>query len=353
MKAPPAVLVGRLLSWYRAGHRDLPWRRTRDPYRVWVSEVMLQQTRVEAVLGHYERFLGRFPTLASLAEAGEEEVLASWAGLGYYRRARMLHAAAKRIVGERGGEFPQEFRDLQGLPGIGGYTAGAIASIVFDKPRAALDGNAFRVLARLSDERREIRVGAAQRALRALAASLMETVPPGSRGDFTQSLIELGATVCVPRVPKCHACPWCDACAGFAAGTAPDLPAKVRRAAPDRVKLSVALVVRSGRVLLRQRARDASIMPGFWQLPAAEGGPSELRDVGPLGSVDPETVGRFSHAITDTLYTVDVYVAEAHQSLSRQYRWVPLAELGELPLSTISRKALDLIPGYGAIRLPE
>ena len=158
-----------LLDWYHAFRRDLPWRHTEDPYRVWVSEVMLQQTRVETVIPYYRRFLRRYPTVVALAAAPQQEVLATWAGLGYYRRARMLHDAARKVVAAHGGRFPSEFAAISGLPGIGEYTAAAIASIAFDEPRAAVDGNAYRVLARTEDDRRDIRGAAAKRALKGAA----------------------------------------------------------------------------------------------------------------------------------------------------------------------------------------
>ena len=347
MKAAPEALAARLLAWYRADHRALPWRLTRDPYRIWVSEVMLQQTRVEAVIPHYETFLRRFPTLTALAEASEEAVLASWAGLGYYRRARMLHAASKRVVSDHGGEWPRSYPQLRALPGIGDYTAAAIASIAFDDPRPALDGNALRVLARMADERRDIGAGATRRALGSAAKDLMDAAPRGSRGDFTQALIELGAMVCVPRSPRCDRCPWSTACSGLAAGSASHLPLKAARSAPRRVNLSVALAVRDQRVLMRQRPSDASVMPGFWELPMASGDASALYALGSLSRVDGKELGSFAHSITNTQYTVRVYLAEFEGGLGQDQRWVSVREMSKLPLSTISRKALGVARDSG------
>ncbi len=342
MKAAPEVLAARLLAWYRADHRALPWRLTRDPYRIWISEVMLQQTRVEAVVPHYETFLRRYPTLAALAEASEEDVLASWAGLGYYRRARQLHAASKRVVSDHGGEWPRAYSQLRALPGIGDYTAAAIASIAFDEPRAALDGNALRVLSRMADEQRDIRKAATQSALRDAAQGLMDAVPRGSRCDFTQALIELGAVVCVPRTPRCEQCPWSASCSGLAAGSAPYLPIKGARSVPRRVNLSVALVVREQRVLLRQRPADASIMPGFWELPMASGDLLALRASTGVRSVDAEELGSFAHVITTKRYTVRVCLADSGDALAQDQRWIPVEALNRLPLSTISRKAMRI-----------
>ena len=332
-----------LLDWYRTSHRELPWRRDAEPYRVWVSEVMLQQTRVEAVLPYYERFLRRFPTVESLARAPSQEVLANWAGLGYYRRARMLHDAAKCIVGDFGGQWPTDYRTIRSLPGIGEYTAAAIASIAFDQPRAALDGNGLRVLARFADEGRDVRGAACRRSLKVLAGSLMETVPPGQRGAFTQALIELGATVCVPRAPRCLNCPWKDACAGFASGSAPDLPVKGRHRAPQRVEISILIARRGNRVLARERPADASIMPGFWELPTVERLSGQSPGQWPGGLREVRRLGGFSHAITNTNYACRVYEARAKTGRVSGYRWVEVADLCRMPLATISKKALQFV----------
>lgn len=349
MKAAPDLLAARLLAWYRADHRALPWRQTRDPYRIWVSEIMLQQTRVEAVIPHYEAFVRRYPALAALAQASEEAVLASWAGLGYYRRARMLHAASKRAVSDHGGEWPRSYAEMRALPGIGDYTAAAIASIAFDEPRPALDGNALRVLSRMADERRDIAAGATRRALGAAAKDLMDTVPCGSRGDFTQALIELGAVVCVPRSPRCERCPWSAACSGLAAGSAPNLPVKGARSVPRKVNLSVALAIRDQRVLMRQRPSDASVMPGFWELPMASSDASALRALGFPSCVEGEELGSFAHSITNTQYTARVYLAEFEGSLTQDQRWISVREMSGVPLSTISRKALRLARESGVL----
>src|SRR5690348_15098757 len=193
-----------LLRWFDRHKRDLPWRKTRDPYRVWLSEIMLQQTRVAAVVDHYQRFLRRFPTVEKLAAARESSVLAAWSGLGYYRRARMLHAAAKEVVNDRGGEFPKSAEDLRLLPGIGRYTAAAVASIAFDEPVAVVDGNVERVLRRMTGTH------LAGEDLWRAAGELLHRQRPG---DFNQAMMELGATVCLPREPRCLLCPISDLCA--------------------------------------------------------------------------------------------------------------------------------------------
>lgn len=302
---------------------------------------MLQQTRVEAVVPYYEGFLRAYPTISDLAAAPLEEVLAKWAGLGYYRRARMLHEAARILVAKHDSSMPAEHERILELPGVGAYTAAAIASIAFDEPYAALDGNAYRVLARLADYRSDLASTSARRPLQEIARSMIEAVPPGRRGDFTQALMELGATLCVPRRPRCDACPWIECCAGFAAGTAPSLPAKAPERPPKQVSLVVLVLRREGRVLLRQRPPEASVMPGFWELP--EGETLEAA----LGALDPQPVGldrlgAFSHAITDTRYACQVFDGLYPESAPQQCRWMSVAELEALPVTTISKKALRL-----------
>ena len=309
---------------------------------------MLQQTRVEAVVPYYERFLDRFPTVQALASAPRQEVLAMWAGLGYYRRARMLHEAAGRVANDHGGRLPRDYRALRALPGIGEYTAAAIASIAFDQPRAALDGNAYRVLARLADDRREIRSADCRRGLQALAGSLVEAVPVGQRGAFTQSLMELGSGTCVPRAPRCTRCPWARDCAGFAAGSAPGLPVKGPRKPSRRVEISILVIRQGGRVLVRRRPDDASIMPGFWELPTVEGGIEALRDGGFESAVRGRRLGAFAHAITNTNYDCGVYEAQCRPPDLRGFRWMDSADLHRMPLSTISRKAIRFATGLAS-----
>ena len=338
-------MVARLLAWYRADRRVLPWRGEADPYRIWVSEVMLQQTRAEAVASNYERFLARFPDVRALASASREEVLATWAGLGYYRRAHMLHDAARQIVDRHQGRWPRDFAAILRLPGVGDYTAAAVASIAFDQPRAALDGNAVRVLARLSNEGRPVRLAPARSALKSIAESMAAAVPVGRRGAFTQALMELGATVCVPRAPRCDGCPWALDCRGLAAGTAADLPSKRARKPPRNVEVSVAIVRRADRVLVRQRGSDAAIMPGFWELPTVEGPLAALSRAGNLSLAGIRCLGGFSHAITDTRHACRVYEGRVGREPGGAYRWIDLDRLQRLPLTTISRKALRLASG--------
>ena len=250
------TIRARLLAWYDANARDLPWRESRDPYRVWLSEIMLQQTRVAAVIAHYHEFLRRFPTVEKLARAREASVLAAWSGLGYYRRARMLHAAAKVVVRELGGKFPETAEGLRELPGVGRYTAAAIASIAFGKAVAVVDGNVERVLQRL--------VGRplAGEELWLTAERMLDRARPG---DFNQAMMELGATVCTPRGPACLTCPVVELCA-----TRGEMAMAAKTTLQKKREIHYALDCREGKVFLVQRAGDARLMAGMWELPEAE-----------------------------------------------------------------------------------
>lgn len=266
--ALPADLAPSLLAWYDRARRDLPWRTAPDPYRTWLSEVMLQQTRVEVVVGYYARFLARFPTLEALAEAPLDDVLALWSGLGYYRRARMLHAGARAVVAEHGGRLPSTRATLLEVPGIGPYTAGAILSIAYGRPEPLVDGNVERVLTRVMALPGDPRKGPLKAALWALAAA---SVPADRPGDFNQALMELGATVCTPRAPRCDACPLASCCKARAEGTPSRYPELAPRAKARPVRLAAALVEDSrGRLLLLKRPDDGGLMAGLWELPTVE-----------------------------------------------------------------------------------
>ena len=317
-----------LLDWYARMRRELPWRGTRDPWRILVSEVMLQQTRVSAVLPYYERFLVRFPTPESLAGAGEDELLALWSGLGYYSRARNLRRAAQAIAA-RGG-FPQTFEEWRSLPGVGDYTAAAVASIAFRQPCAVLDGNVVRVMARFSAERGDTASAGVRVRLKKLAQTMLD---PRRPGDFNQALMELGATVCLPRQPKCLLCPWQDICQARAEGIAEKLPVRTRRQEPVREELSLAIIVRRGKILLRKRPDNDGRLAGFWELPEADSLPAEALL---------EPAGSFRHSITRHNYTVRVWTARLGRAPAGCV-WQPLEALESLPVSSMTRKALALL----------
>ncbi|HEY8393986.1 MAG TPA: A/G-specific adenine glycosylase [Thermaerobacter sp.] len=262
----PAEVRSRLLHWYDRCRRELPWRRTRDPYAILVSEIMLQQTRVETALPYYERFLERFPTVERLAAAAEADVLQSWQGLGYYGRARNLWRAARLIVERHGGQVPGDWEALIALPGIGEYTAGAVLSIAFDRPVAAVDGNAERVLARLFGVEEDLSRAPGRRAIREWAGRLVAGPRPG---DVNQAIMELGARVCTPREPACAACPVAVLCAARAAGCQHELPRRGRRAAVREQYFAVAWCLEAGRLALVRRPPQG-LLAGLWALPYTE-----------------------------------------------------------------------------------
>ena len=303
----------RLLEWFDRHKRDLPWRRDRDPYRVWLSEIMLQQTRVAAVIDHYERFLRRFPNIEKLASAREATVLAAWSGLGYYRRARLLHAAAKNIVKEHGGKLPGRAEDLRALPGIGRYTASAIASIAFDEPVAVVDGNVERVLQRVQGK-----TLAGENLWRAAEELLSRQRP----GDFNQAMMELGATVCLPRQPQCLLCPVSDLCA-----TRGELQRPGKGTRQTKREIHYALACRNGSIFLVQRPKTSTLMPGMWEL---------AETVGANGTNAAWLTLR--HSITVTDYVVRVLRSPAPKGL--EGRWVRRSRVATLPLTGLARKIL-------------
>jgi A/G-specific adenine glycosylase len=316
----------RLLQWFDENARDLPWRRTKDPYRIWLSEVMLQQTRVAAVLEHYAEFLRRFPTLKDLASASEADVLAAWSGLGYYRRVRMMHQAAQKVVDELDSTIPNTAEELRKLPGIGEYTSAAIASIAFGEPIAVVDGNVERVVTRL----RGLDGPEAAAAIKNVAVELLDPLRPG---DFNQAMMELGATVCLPRNPLCLNCPVQSMCA--TRGEHPTTP----RAPMQTRDVAYALVQRRrnqrSEVLLEQRS--STVMDGMFELPEIQS---------PCPEYSP--ILRLRHAIMQTNYRVMVCSATQLQAMrlrvsSGEPAWFTLEEIRALPLTGLARKILKRV----------
>ena len=345
-------LRGALLVWYDRCARVLPWRLTEDPYSIWVSEIMLQQTRVAAVLDYYKRFLTCFPTLDSLAEASEDEVLTLWSGLGYYRRARMLHRTAQLVMAEYQGRLPENSIELRKLPGVGEYTSAAIASIAFGERIAAVDGNVLRVITRLAGFEKDtgITPAAFLAEANATAQRLIDIHRPG---DFNQAMMELGATICLPTEPLCKGCPVHGFC-----GTRGEHPSVPRRKMLSK-EVAYAFVSRRRRtkhgalkleVLLQKRASDTSLMPGMWELPqlGAEG----EQPAAPLLSV--------RHSITTTNYYVSIFESDAKHvrqaaGAEATRQWVYTLDLPQMPLTGLARKVLKRLkawPGYSGATLP-
>jgi len=260
-----------LLAWYRRHRRDLPWRGETSPYRVWVSEVMLQQTQVNTVIPYYHRFLARFPTVEHLAEASLDEVLKMWEGLGYYARARNLHKAAGEIVEKWGGQFPRTYAELRALPGFGDYTAGAVVSIAFGEAVPAVDGNVKRVLARLFAIETDITRNPAARQVKEAAAALVD---PAAPGDWTQAVMELGALVCLPQSPRCLLCPVQRFCRGRLQGIEAELPVKPVKKALPHFDVTAAVIHENGKLLIAQRPPEG-MLGGLWEFPGGKQQPGE------------------------------------------------------------------------------
>jgi A/G-specific adenine glycosylase len=320
-------LATALIAWYRHSRRDLPWRRTRDPWRILVSEVMLQQTRVQTVVPYYERFFERFPDVGAFAHASEQDVLAAWAGLGYYSRVRNLQRAARAIV--EAGAFPASYESLRELPGVGDYTAAAVASIAFGFPHAAVDGNVLRVISRLMNDAADIASPSTRARFAEIADELLDGDDPG---DFNQGMMELGATVCLPRNPACLLCPMSMFCDGFAAGRQHQLPIKSRPSKTLFLDRTLLLISRQDSLLMRRQNDPAKRMAGFWELPEPEHVPQ--------ARITSEA-GEFRHTITHHRFRFRVM----HASVKRApegFEWLDAHARATLPVSTIARKALRL-----------
>ncbi|MFD0961458.1 A/G-specific adenine glycosylase [Paenibacillus chungangensis] len=369
-----------LLAWYRLQKRDLPWRQNRDPYRIWVSEIMLQQTRVDTVIPYYLRFMEKFPTVRALAEAPEEEVLKCWEGLGYYSRARNLQAGARTVADLYDGIIPDDTASVSGLKGVGPYTTGAIMSIAFNRPEPAVDGNVMRVLSRYFCLEEDIARPATRVSIEKLAASL---IPEGEAGDFNQALMELGALVCTPKSPGCLTCPVMEHCAARIAGRELELPVKTK-AKPPRVELRASVIVtgrgeQEGKVLVRQRP-DSGLLAGMWELPhilLPDGGkmwfPESERErnseaTEQLARLVDEEAGvlirphgiredadhLFSHIhwkmriyeadtgkADDAVEPLAAAEAPAPYHVSSPYRWIGKEDMGELPFPNLFLRILN------------
>ncbi|MBI4868366.1 MAG: A/G-specific adenine glycosylase [Candidatus Wallbacteria bacterium] len=333
-----------LLAWYDAERRDLPWRRTRDPYAIWLSEVMLQQTQVATVIPYWHAFLERFPTVSALAAASDDDVLARWSGLGYYSRARNMLRAARAMVERHDARLPASFEALAALPGVGPYTAAAVASIAFGLPHAVLDGNVARVICRLEALTGDDRTPA-NRAI--LAREAERLLAPGRPSDFNQAMMELGALVCTPRSPGCSGCPVATHCQAFHAGDAERYPERASRPKSVAVDWTAVLVELGGRLLL-VRSASPGLFTGMWELPWLDRPPQELASglslkYG-LQVTHPEPFGRVRHTVTYRRITLHCLSARLEPTAVREAgadrRWATPGELGEIGLSSIAAKVL-------------
>ena len=329
-----------VLAWYDGGHRDLPWRHTTDAYRIWISEIMLQQTRAETVVSYYERFLARYPSVYDLAESGEEELLKYWEGLGYYSRARSIHKAAKAIVTEHGGKLPAGVEALRALPGIGDYTAGAIASIAFGIPAPAVDGNVERVIARYFAVEDTVGTPAVRRMI---TEKTRELVPAERPGAFANAMMEMGAVMCTPRNPKCLLCPVRESCRGFALGIAQELPRKPKKKAQRVEKRAVLLIVHDGRILVTKR--EEKLLGGLYVFPDVEDtrDPAALcahmESLGISCAYDAK-LGEARHVFTHIIWEMEIHLLEADScACVAGGLWVTREELEALPLPTAVKAA--------------
>jgi A/G-specific adenine glycosylase len=353
----------RLLDWYRSSRRDLPWRRHHDAYAIWVSEIMLQQTQVDTVRPYFERFIDRFPSIDDLARAPVEDVLTLWSGLGYYRRARHLHAAAQSIVADHDGEFPSEFDRALDLPGVGRYTAGAILSIAYNQSVPIVDGNVERVLCRVLAERRELKSSVVQRRLWREAEAL---IPNGHARDFNQALMELGALICQPDNPGCDRCPVSASCRARSLGKPERFPVRKPRRKSVPVDVAVLLIRRRARYLMEWREPgpgdqgQPDYLRQIWNFPMSEvvdGDSSPIDLVARVAEARGldlrlgDRLGTARHTVTFRRITLHVWDArvEGHDSRSSRatesrWKWVRPAQLGtELPVSALAKKALGVV----------
>lgn len=351
MPFDPTEVASRLLAWYGRCGRDLPWRHSRDPYRIWLSEIMLQQTTVAAVIPYFQRFLQFFPDVAALASAPIEEVIAQWAGLGYYSRARNLHAAAQLVMAENGGAFPTDLEGLQRLPGVGRSTAGAIYSIAFDRPGPILDGNVRRVLCRLFALDGDPRSSSAEKQLWRWA---MELTPTQNCHDYAQASMDLGAMICTPSTPECPACPLLQICQAQQLGLERELPrARAKKAIPTQTQVAL-LLSRQGAFLVRRRPLSG-MLGGLWEFPGREVAASEtpaaaardlLRQLGLEG--EPQPAGAVRHAYSHFRLDLQLYFAlvDGAAAIGEETPsvWLKPTELRELPFHGAHQKALSLLP---------
>lgn len=346
-----ARIQHQLLGWYEENARDLPWRNSRDPYAIWVSEIMLQQTRVETVIPYYQRWLAAYPSVQSLAEAEEDQVLKTWEGLGYYNRARNLQAAARIVVEQHQGALPADLQALQDLPGIGRYTAGAILSIAFNQPAPILDGNLRRVFTRVFNISSPIQTSGTEKELWKIAEDL---VPESGPGDFNQALMELGALVCLPKIPLCHRCPLAEDCQAYQLGLQESLPHRKEKAPLPHLQVTAAVILKGDQVLLAKRP-PGGLLGGLWEFPGGKQEKNETlqetlaREIREELNLEVEIgaqLGVYQHAYTHYKITLHAFFCQlASEDLQLNYHtessWISLVDLNQYPMGKIDRLIAD------------
>jgi len=335
-------LPRRLLNWYHKHGRTLPWRDHPDPYAVWVSEIMLQQTRVDTVIPYFEKWMNLFPDVCALANASEQEVLNAWEGLGYYSRARNLHKAAQIVAEKFNGELPRDLTDLRSLPGIGRYTVGAIASMAFGMDEPTLDGNLRRVFARLFDVSESADAPAGEKILWELAA---QNLPKGEAGDYNQALMDLGATICLPKNPRCLLCPLIEICEARKNGTQDIRPVlKLKKSVPHYIH-TAAVIIQRGRVLLRQRPTDG-LLGGMWEFPNGRVNADPAKELTKVLNAayrlkvrKKEALGIVQHAYTHFKVTVHAFLCEPVSIPKKEnLKWVKVIDLDDYPMGKVDRQ---------------
>lgn len=336
-----------LLRWYDQHARVLPWRGIHNAYHTWVSETMLQQTRVETVLAYFDRFIQRFPTVEALAAAPEDEVLKLWEGLGYYRRARNLHKGAQQVVAEHGGVIPRDVKELLKISGIGEYTAGAIASIAYDQAVPAVDGNVIRVVSRVKGIRENVGIPSVKRRIAQEAAAL---VPQSRPGDFNQAMMDLGATICVPGTPSCERCPVSALCDAYREGDAEDIPELPRKNPPKVIDYDLYLIFNGDRVLMRQRTE--TMLQGLWVYPMVEDHHT-IKQLAPLVKkrigvpvTDIQPAGDAKHIFTHQVWQMKLYIMHTTAEAPAGWRFVTMEEMQQLTIPTAVKKAKEVVLNY-------
>ncbi len=347
-----------LLRWFDGHRREMPWRQTKDPYRIWLSEVMLQQTRVDQAMPYYQRFVERFPTVSDLAAADQHDVLMLWEGLGYYSRGRNLHKAAQTVAHEFGGRFPDTHEGLLALPGVGAYTAAAVASIAYGQPHAVVDGNVIRVISRLIGLTDDVRKTASLQAIRQAAQDLID---PANPGDFNQALMELGSLVCTPRNPDCRACPWSGPCQAYRTVQTDVIPYKAKKAPVPHHDIAIGIVEDGqGRLLIARRREDA-MLGGLWEFPGGKLEAGETLEQAVVREMEEEmgihvaVVAPFlqiKHAYSHFKITLHSFrcrwvAGEAKALSGTELRWVHPRELTDFPFPKANRKLTEALMEAG------